>query len=284
MERLQPQRVGALLDGGFDVLRFRFRTVMIVSAVWLVPLVAAPQAVSYRQLADAVDELGNVSGAGGAVNGGFGTTFGPFGAGSSPWSTLVLAVLPLLGIALVGLSLSHLVGGWLAGRDPGPMEVLRATVRQVPTLLVAFVLAIPLKALGLIACYIGAAVVIGQLQIMSPVIAFERLGPVAAIGRSWRLSSRRFWRGPGLVVGLAVVTNVVSFGLLGIVQIVVGVGTATGTSWVWIVGAALSFATSMVLLPVQASVAILHYIDLRVRSEGLDLQVRMPQVVRRELV
>lgn len=164
------------------------------------------------------------------------------------------------------------------------MEVLRATVRQVPTLLVAFVLAIPLKALGLIACYIGAAVVIGQLQIMSPVIAFERLGPVAAIGRSWRLSSRRFWRGPGLVVGLAVVTNVVSFGLLGIVQIVVGVGTATGTSWVWIVGAALSFATSMVLLPVQASVAILHYIDLRVRSEGLDLQVRMPQVVRRELV
>lgn len=275
VDRLQPRRVGALLDGGFEVLRFRARTLFLVSAAILIPLVAVPQALSYRGL-----DPTQLS---------FGSTVGGSGLFTSPVvqvapqglvGLLALAALPLLAMALLGLAMGHLVGGWLAGDDPGPAAVLRATLRQAPVALAAYVIVLPLKALGFAACYVGALVVIGQFQVLSPVIAFERLGPLKAIGRSWKLSSRRFFRGPGLVLGLALVSAAVSIALLGIQTLVDQL--LDTASWGWAVTGALGAAITMLLAPFQAAVAVLHYVDLRVRAEGLDLQLRAIEVFDRE--
>jgi len=274
VDRLQPRRVGALLDAGFDVLRFRARTLFLVSAGILLPLAVVPQALSYRGLGGSgLDLRLNLS------NGSFLPSETSALGADDLLGALVLGALPLLAMALLGLAMGHLVGGWLAGEDPGPAVVLRSTLRQAPVALAAYLIALPLKAAGFAACYVGAVIVIGQLQILSPVIAFERLGPLKAIGRSWRLSSRRFFRGPGLVLGLALVTAAVSTALLGIQTLVAQL--LKENSWGWAVAGGIGTGITMLLAPFQAAVAVLHYLDLRVRAEGLDLQLRATEAFDR---
>lgn len=258
------------------MLRFRARTLFLVSAAILLPLAAVPQALAYRGVGGAGLGLGlNFTSGGGNVLADPAAQLGTQGLVGA----LLLTALPLLAMALLGLAIGHLVGGWLAGDDPGPAVVLRATIRQAHVALAAYVIALPLKAAGFVACYVGALVVIGQLQVLSPVIAFEGLGPLKAIARSWRLSSRRFFRGPGLVVGLVLVSAAVSTALMGIQTVVDRM--LQDNSWGWAVSGGLGAAITMLLAPFQAAVAVLHYLDLRVRAEGLDLQLRAMEAFSR---
>ena len=76
-----------------------------------------------------------------------------------------------------------------------------------------------------------------------------------------------------------------SFGVQQLFQLAVwGVGAyvagelLASPSWSWAVVSGISLGFSMVLMPVQAAWASLAYLDLRVRSEGLDVQLDLPKV------
>lgn len=272
VERLRPRRIPALADAGFDVLRFRFRTVMVVSAVVLLPTAAVPGFISNRASADAFAEAGRVLDNAGNGN----LNVAPFGLTSgghlNPAVQILLILLPALGMALLGVGLGHLVEGWLIGEDRTSGAALGVVARRLPVVLVTFTAGLVLRGLGTLCCYVGMVVVIGAFLPLSPIIAMERLGPFASMGRCWQLSKRSLGRGILLVMMMGIVSSVLGQ-TIALVQFGVVVELLHGAWWAWGVSAALGFAVTMLVAPLQASVAVLHYLDLRARSEGLDLEL-----------
>jgi hypothetical protein len=149
-------------------------------------------------------------------------------------------------------------------------------LRRTPVLVAATLLALPIKGLGLLACGIGAVIPISLLMVLSAVIAAESVGPVAAIRRSWRLSSRRLGAMIALVVAGVLVTVVVQGILLIIGAIVLAIWQSA--DWVWVALGAVSVVIQLLITPLCGAWASLAYLDLRVRTEGLDLELESTEI------
>ena len=106
--------------------------------------------------------------------------------------------------------------------------------------------------------------------VVAPAIVVERLGPIAGMARSWRLTTARFFP----VMGVALLAGLLSY-ILG--QILVTpftfVALAIGFHWGWIIVSASSIVAALITQPFVAIVATLIYFDLRIRKEGFDLQM-----------
>jgi len=266
VSRLQPRTVGQLLDGGFEVLRFRARTICIVGVVIILPLYAVPQALVAWSTGLGSDALE-----------GMGTMFTPTGQPSSTFvSGVLLSYLAQLGLMLatmlMGVAMTHLVTGWLAGADPSPRETLVFVRSRLLVAIGAFVLALLLKSLGLVTCGLGLVYLVPSLSVLAPIVAAEGVGPGTAISRSFSLTKRRFWPVFGVVVLWAIASSIVASSAQGAAAVVGGLvtssidGVAIGVQVVTVV-------STVVLTVVQVSVTVLLYIDLRVRTEGLDLDL-----------
>ncbi len=119
-----------------------------------------------------------------------------------------------------------------------------------------------------------------MFSLAAPAAALGRQGPAGALGRSWRLVRRSFWRVIGillltaLIVGFAGLALRVPFGLLATVAGgsggILGLTGARGVAGV-VIGAAGSVVAGAVTRPVSAGVTVLLYLDLRMRQEGPDL-------------
>jgi hypothetical protein len=109
---------------------------------------------------------------------------------------------------------------------------------------------------------------------LSPVLAIERLGPWAALRRSFALARHGFGRCLA-VVGLTVLTTTAVLGAL-LVPLVLA--ASVEGDWRRPVATMAQLAVGLLVTPTAAVTAALTYVDLRVRGEGLDLH---HEVVRR---
>jgi hypothetical protein len=267
LRRLRPRGVGEILDGGFEVLRHRPLPIFVMTAIVLLPLVAVPSLLSAGEVGNFLERLDT-------------TASGPdtFGIGSGP--NPAVGWLATLGgwiaMALVGLGVATLVTQWLMGVDPSLGELLRSMLRRTPVLVAATLLALPIKGLGLLACGIGVVIPVSLLMVLSAVIASESVGPLAAIRRSWRLSSRRLGAMMSLVVAGVLVTAVVQAILLIIGAIVLAIWQSA--DWVWVALGAVNVLIQLLITPLVGAWASLAYLDLRVRTEGLDLELESTEL------
>jgi hypothetical protein len=268
--RLRRRTVGEILDGGFEVLRYRFVTLVALSSTFALPLYAVPTLLRVTQahlIAGGSDEQRNAF----EMVAGVGTS-----SGVSPWLTWLSLIGNGLALAFIGVAVAHLVGEWTIGGDPSYRETLGLVVRRSPVLLGAWLMALGIKALGVVALCVGWVFVIPLLMVLSPVVASEHLGPVASVRRCWRLSSRRY----AMLLGLTLVSAVVAW----VVQVVlsaIAVGLLSiwaSASWLWIAVSVVGVAVELVMLPLAAAWAALAYLDLRVRTEGLDLELEITEL------
>jgi hypothetical protein len=136
-----------------------------------------------------------------------------------------------------------------------------------------------LAALGAIAGIILTIWFTVMFRMAAQAVVLEREGPVRALGRSWRLVRGSFWRvfGITLLAGLIVVVTAgvlqIPFSLLAALA---GGGNsllpATGGNVAGILISAVGgVVAGAVARPISAGVAVLLYVDLRMRREGLDL-------------
>ena len=158
--------------------------------------------------------------------------------------------------------------------------VLAASV-STTGLVVGIVIALVLG-LGLVV--IGAWVGV-KLALVPSVIVLEQAGIRQAVARSWRLTDGFFWRTFGVLLLVAVILN---FAAQVVVQPVSIVGTllgividpnATGTYLTitiitTVVTTVLSLLIGAITAVVQAALVAVIYIDLRMRKEGLDLELQ----------
>lgn len=123
-----------------------------------------------------------------------------------------------------------------------------------------------------------------KFSVASPAMVLENLGVFAAIGRSWSLTRGNFWRLFGINILTSIIISVVA-GVFGGITSVIGafstvvassstndfMGALSITFIIYMVMTAISL---LITLPFTSSVNALLYIDLRMRKEGLDVELR----------
>jgi hypothetical protein len=191
------------------------------------------------------------------------------GQGEDVAVALVLAVLAGLAAQLAAAAIAHVVTAERLGNPLAAGAALRLAGRRYPAIAVAWLLGHLLLVLS--GCtVVGPLVVMTLFLVATPAIAIEGLGPVAGLRRAWRLGRRRFW--PLLGVGLA--SGLVA-SLLGLAFSALPLALAIGplTRFEWALRPLAQQLQVLVAVPLTATAAALAYLDVRVRSEGLDLQL-----------
>lgn len=264
----RPVGVLGVLDGGFELLRFRFPALVGVAAAVLLPLQLAELLVVLgSDRSTGTDPLTTPASfeflASGSAGGGWSLLFALAGALASTW---------------VGLVVGTLVASWWSGVDLPVGRAVGLAARRwwVVPVLTALTLAIKVPA----ACVAGVGFVVADAFVFTAAVAAgaERLGPLAAVRRSFVLSRRN----PGTALGVA------GGGLLLtlIVQVVVLAGPLLLISSLGVggtVAVVVQQAAGLVVLvtvPLTSCIAARAWVEFRCRSEGADLGERM---VRRGL-
>jgi len=265
VEPLRPATLTDMLDGGYRLLRDQPGTVVGLTAMFLVP--AAVVAGLASTSADAGMSFwlnpGSFADAGRSSSDAF-----PFGAFLG---LLGSAALRSLGVLYLGVALTHVLLQRQAGGCLGAVPAAKAALRRSGAVLGSWPLLVMGGVGSLLVCYLGLAVWLTFTAVVAPAIAAEGIGPIAAIGRSFRLVSRRFWMALGVVMLSSLVAQVLQ-SILTLIPSAIATELPWGAAWATLALGSL-LAGCVTVGPLVLS-CVLLYLDLRVRSEGLDLRQR----------
>lgn len=268
---LRPMTVADVLDGAFSIIKARPMRLLGIAAVFVVPvhLLAA-----YLQR----NMLGGV---------GFGDLWlnandpavvadSQSGGGAGEiWATILILVVPALALMFVAAAVSKLVGAWTAGEDPAAGVLLKAVGLKWWPLLAGWLCVHLVELLG--ACtYIGSLAAMAFFSVTAPVIGAEGLGPINAMKRSARLVGSRFWPVLGINVLIAIVDILLTNALGGLPQFL-----AAWFGWdvAWLLLAVGNIIGAVISTPFVAAATVLLYLDLRIRTEGLDIELSARQLL-----
>jgi hypothetical protein len=263
---LHPRQGAAILDAGFAVLRTRPGLLLGVVASIVVPtsllamwMRGGPWGVDlatwFQAIADSFDS---------------GWYEAQDASGDRPWAVAASFVVEAFATFVAGVAIGRILAAWYAGRPVSVRVALRSVGDRPGPTSVAFVISLLLIGIGAVACGIGAVIPAVGLMVVAPALAVEGLGGWAAVRRSFKLVNRRagsalgVWLGAGLVAQLVRLALV--FGTWVLTQQLVPV-LADPLRW----GAVV--VTNVVLTLFSAGVAFFLYLDLRVRTEALDVEL-----------
>lgn len=262
---LGPMTASDILDGAFAILKAAPATIVAFTAVFAVPVQIL---AGWLQR----DILGGSSILELMEDSDTSLTALEDGSGGETWATVVLLFGPSLALVFVAAGLARLVGAWHVGADLSLGDLLRGSVRMAWPLLASWFLVHLAEGAGMFLCGLPALAVMTWFLVVAPVIGAERLGPIEAMRRSARLTGRRFWpvMGLGILSGLVAYLFSQALGLLpSVIALLIG---TDGVGWVLL--AASGILTSLITMPIVAGATVLVYLDLRVRTEGLDLELQ----------
>lgn len=303
---LRPLGLGEIWDGAFRAFRQNPRVMVGLSAVVVVLTSFVTLVATYATTRDLVGALNRLEAAGGGVEDLFsslqrtvpllvltsvlqavavlvlngmlivsvsravlGRTIG-FG---ELWRTCRGRLLPLIGLSLV-ITLGTALVGALA-LAPGVLLVVFSGSDLVTGAGVVALL------LGLLAWLAGGVFLWVRWSMATPAMLLEGLGVRAALRRSAALVRRSFWRTFGILLLTTIVTYVVVTAVavpFGAVGTVLGGVDGGDPDSVWFAVSQTtstlgSIIGSVVAYPFLASVTALLYVDLRMRREGLDVEL-----------
>src|SRR5215813_8516160 len=290
---LRPLGVGELLDGAFTSIRRNPRATLGIAALLLTASAVITTTVSLV-LAHYVGSVTLPSPGQQLTD-----------AQATRLLTWILEV--LVPTAAVSAVLTFVIGRLVLGRKITAGEAWRIARPRIPAL-IGTTLLIPLILLGVWAVYavvlvilavahapgalIGFLAVLGAIagivltiwfavmfRMAAPAVVLEREGPARALARSWRLVHGSFWR----VLGITLLASLIVVVTAGVLQIPFGLLAAAagggnsllpstgGNVASILISAVGGVVAGAVARPISAGVAVLLYVDLRMRREGLDL-------------
>jgi hypothetical protein len=291
---LRPLRIGEILDSAFRLYRATFVEVAILVAISLgvfqalATLVQGPQPSLLDPAAlEATDPnrmLARLLLSGGItlvaqlfvhplVQGGVtGIALERDRGGDHSWQAGLRLGLRLagrlLGLAFLLLGLGILAIAVLGVVVAGPIVLLLQG--DAPVLAVLWGVATGLATLA------GSLVVAALVRLAVPVVVVEDVGPWSALRRSVALVRPQVLR----IIGIVLLTGL----LFLVIGAVLGVGNAALAvvgGPIGVVGAIVLATVSLVItVPLEANIALLLYVDARVRREGLDVAVLTAELGR----
>lgn len=260
VEPLGPATLTDMLDGGWRLLHRRPGTLLALSAVFLAPgaLLAGLSSAAVDADVQSTFVLPTVD-----ANGVF------------PIAALVAWFLGMaarsLGVMYLGVALTHVVLADSSGSQVGAGPAVRAALQRSGAVLGSWPLLFVASCVSVALCYLPLGVWLTFTAVVAPAIAAEGLGPIAAIGRSFSLVGRRFWVALGVVLLSSLVAYVLTQVLVIVPQLLAGL-LPWGAQWA-VLSVVTWLAATLTTGPLVIS-SVLLYLDLRVRTEGLDLRQR----------
>ncbi|MEU9016316.1 hypothetical protein [Actinomadura sp. NPDC048394] len=291
----RPMSISEMLDGAIAGIRRRPRTALGTALAFSAVIQVASSVAAYFFIGnEARDEVTP-----GLLLRSFGAqmTLAVMGLVLSAYGILVLSGLlaPILGRELVGLPIAPRQAWRDARPRLGRLAATAAVVLLVPLAammapIVPFILLVASgahPALGAVAAIVGFPVGIGLmvwsyilLVLAVPAVVLERTSVGGALKRARVLSKGRWFRTCGTLLLAILITVFMGFFALRIPFLVIqliffGIGSDGGSTLgslaVDTAGRIISWA---VVLPFDAGVIALLYMDRRMRREGLDLDLR----------
>lgn len=272
LRRTERLIVGSI-DGAAHVLQRCARTVLVGSAILMVPMVAVGVllAVLAFDRFDAVDGLLGDRGYIGAESG----------------FAFLAAALQSFTAHLIGAYAAVFVMRYQMGGSPGIGECVRAVLRRLPLLIVTWLVThwwallfdvwlinsdrSALAALIWILPF-AASVLSTCFLLVTPVMMGEKLG-FAAIPRAWRLVRTRFGAAFGFVWACGVLAVMLFAFIAFLPQLVESTGLITFGSYAWLVQGLTSQLALLIVIPFTAMATAQLYLQIRVHAEGLDIAI-----------
>lgn len=267
---LRPMTVADVLDGGFSIIKARPKRLLTMAAAVIIPVQLFAAFVS-RDLSTGLlsDSWINEDP---AVRDGT-------GSGSlDMFGLFAVLVLPSIALVCLAAAVSHMVMGWTVGYDPSGREMLRVVARRWWPLLATFVIVHAAEALGALACYLGTFVAMAFFCLVAPVIGAEQASTGDALRRSIELVRPRFWPVLGTVVLMGIVAGVLGNVLSALPQ---GAAAAIGLESGWPLAALGAIVGQLLTTPFVAAATTLLYLDLRIRTEGMDIELAARRAIDR---
>jgi hypothetical protein len=296
---LRPLSLGEILDGGVRAVRANPSVMFGLSAVAVTVAVLVSALLSYYLSGVLSGSVSDVTGAlspdlspaeagqfTGQVSYAFGSAF------TRPITALVTTI--LTGLLVVAVSRSVL------GRTISVREVLRSrrawwvvgfsllsgvVVAAAVVLLVGVVIglaaahqtgaAVAVGILGALSLLVGAVWFNTRTLLVTPALMLEGKGFWATVKRGWRLTRGSFWRLFGIWLLVSVIMGVLEQIILtpfAIGASVVSSGQLTNVASLAITSVGEIIALTLATTYLSAVVALL-YIDVRMRREGLDIEL-----------
>lgn len=297
---LRPLRIGDLYDGAFKAIRQNPKTMIGLALVVQTCFVLIPAIGTLVLAALGVLDL---SVAGLEYDAETGEDMTSFGLGSSV-AQYSGALFSAIATVLLSGFVATVVFGAVLGRRTSPgaawtqvrgrllpligLTLLIGTIEFLPVVLIAGVVvaavfadltvaAIIIGVVGFLAWVCWLLTCLAKFRCATPALVLEELGPFAALARSWRLTRGHFWRMLGitlltaLIVGFAAGMLGLPFQILEIIRTVAfweGQQIAMLSLGLIFLGTVIAAALTA---PFDSSVAVLQYLDLRIRREGYDV-------------
>jgi hypothetical protein len=268
---LHPMMFSDLLDGSFRLLKANLGAIVLVAAVFLIPvnLVAAffqrdlLGGYGFLELMQDPSLLEEAA--------------GPAASNAPLIGSLVAAFVTILVTPFIGGATSMIVAASYLGGELRAGPAMRATGRRFWVLLAVFFLTLLLKGAGLVLCLVGALIPMTLFLVTTPAVMLEEAGPIQTMARSVVLVRPRFWP----VMGIGVASGILASVLGNILATPFSVAAlAVGYRWGWILAAIGAILPALVTTPFVSILATLVYFDLRIRNEGFDLQMIAADLAR----
>jgi len=255
---LRPLSVGEVLDASFKIVRQSFGTLAMCVLVVALPLNIITTLITASTSENAFN-LDDVSG-------------DDVSTGTQIAGSLVTSALGIVLTALAAAACYRAVSSVYLGEHPTVGESLSfAASRLGPVIglsIIYFLALIP----AFIALIIPGIWLAVAWSLSFPALLAERLGPVAALGRSYRLVKGRWWPTFGALLVMYLIVAVIS-GILGAIFGASLVGSSGNEAVAATIYTIVNTLSSLITLPLVAAVVTVIYFDQRVRKEGFDLHL-----------
>lgn len=300
---LRPLNLGEILDGGFRAIRANPKVMFGLSLLVLGIASVIEAVVLVVFLGQAVPVLdpalleGSAT-ASEALGVGPGSVLGLLAAAVA----VFLATIVLTGLLIISVSQSVLgrvvsIGEvWTRARGRlGALVGLTVLIGVAATVAITLVVVVSALLIGGLATALGdsagvlvllgllifAAAVVAtawlsiKLALAAPVLVLERASVMTSLRRSWSLTAGHFWRIFGSLVLSSIIVSVISYALMVVPTLITALVATSPDAIVTatVVTTVLSVLISAATTPFLAAVLALVYIDVRMRKEGLDVEL-----------
>lgn len=259
---IRPLRIGEILDASIKITTRNFLALAKIVAITTIPIQVVSAFISISTLSE--DSLEGSTTAGSELD-------------SDAWvefsGNIVVSLLGIVATLVALSACTRIVAGAYFGDETGWRDSLRYAARRLPALLWVGLLCGLMVAVGALGCIIPGIWLAVSYSVAIPALLIENTRGVKALKRSFNLVRRRWW--PTFAVLLLgfllinIVTTVVSLPTIGVL-----LAGDDPNLLVFVVLASITGVIGTILTqPFMVAMLVLVYLDLRVRKEGLDLQI-----------